>query len=405
MTGPLHGLRVLDLTRILAGPTCTQILGDLGADIIKIEQTGKGDDTRRFAPPFIKDKRGENTEESAYFCSSNRNKRSITINIADSEGQDLVRRLAACSDILVENFKTGGLTKYGLSYESLKDDIPSLVYCSITGFGHTGPYAERPGYDLLIQAMGGFMSITGKPESGPQKAGIPIADLMAGMYASVAINAALLHREKTGEGQHIDIGMLDTMTATLSIIGLNYLSTGDTPQQLGNAHPNIVPYQAFETADGNIVLAAANDEQYQRFCEFAGIKELATDEKFKTNELRVCNRKELTEKIKSVIAQKTSQYWLDGLEKINVTCGPINTIEQVFNNPQVKSRGMEIEMPHLSAGNEKVQLIASPIRMSKTKVEYRHAPPVLGEHTEEILNELLGLDKEAILGLQKRGVI
>ena len=287
----------------------------------------------------------------------------------------------------------------------LKDDIPSLVYCSITGFGHTGPYAERPGYDLLIQAMGGFMSITGEPDNGPQKAGIPIADLMAGMYASVAINAALIHRERTGEGQHIDIGMLDTMAATLSIMGLNYLSTGDTPKQLGNAHPNIVPYQAFATSDGSIVLAAANDDQFQRFCEFANIKELALNKKFISNELRVRNRRELIEKLQSVIIQKSTQYWLDGLEEIKVTCGPINTIEQVFNDPQIKSRGMEIEMPHLSAGNEKLHLIGSPVRMSKTKVEYRYAPPVLGEHTEEILNELLGIDMDTISNLRQKGVI
>ena len=405
MTGPLKDLRVLDLTRILAGPTCTQILGDLGADIIKVEEVKAGDDTRHFTPPFIKDKTGKDTTESAYFCSSNRNKRSITINIAETEGQNLVRRLAACSDILVENFKFGGLSKYGLSYDQLKDDNPSLVYCSITGFGHSGPYAKRPGYDLLIQAMGGFMSITGQPDGQPQKAGIPIADLMAGMYASVAINAALRHREKTGEGQHIDIGMLDTMTATLSIMGLNYLSTGDIPVQLGNAHPNIVPYEAFETADGNIVLAAANDSQYQRFCEFAGLKELSLDEKFKSNELRVQNRKELIEKLQKVIKQKPSQYWIDGLENINVTCGPINTIEQVFNDPQVKSRGMKLEMPLSSKDNEKLHLIASPIRMSKTSVEYRYTPPILGEHTEEILSELLGLDKDATSDLRKRGII
>ena len=405
MTGPLHGLRVLDLTRILAGPTCTQILGDLGADIIKVEQTDLGDDTRRFAPPFIKGKGGRDTAESAYFCSSNRNKRSITLNIADTEGQDLARRLAACSDILVENFKFGGLSKYGLSYDQLKDEFPSLVYCSITGFGHTGPYAERPGYDLLIQAMGGFMSITGEPDGEPQKAGIPIADLMAGMYASVAINAALRYREKTGEGQHIDIGMLDTMAATLSIMGLNYLSTGDVPLQLGNSHPNIVPYQAFSTADGNIVLAAANDSQYQRFCKFAGIPELATNDKFKSNELRVRNRKELTKKLQEVIAKKSSQYWLDGLENINVTCGPINTIDQVFNDPQIKRRGMELEMPYSTADGNPVHLISSPIRMSKTSVNYRYAPPILGEHTVAILEELLGLDEIAISGLRERGVI
>ena len=405
MTGPLNGLRVLDLTRILAGPTCTQILGDLGADIIKVEQTNKGDDTRRFAPPFIKNKNGENSKESAYFCSSNRNKRSITLDLSNAEGQEIAINLAKCSDILVENFKFGGLSKYGLSYDQLKSEIPSLVYCSITGFGHTGPYAERPGYDLLIQAMGGFMSITGDPNGEPQKAGVPIADLMAGMYASVAINAALRHREKTGEGQHIDIGMLDTMAATLSIMGLNYLSTKEVPRRLGNAHPNIVPYQAFATADGNIVLAAANDSQYQRFCEFAGVPELATNSKFKSNELRIQNRKELIEKLQLVIKKKSTKFWLDGLEKINVTCGPINTIDEVFSDPQVKERGMEINLHHSAIKDRDVKLIANPIKMSKTKINYRYGPPSLGEHTQEILEELLGFDQETISGLKERGAI
>ncbi len=405
MTGPLHGLRVLDLTRILAGPTCTQILGDLGADIIKVEQTGSGDDTRRFAPPFIKDQDGQDTDVSAYFCSANRNKRSITLNIADKEGQDLAKRLAASSDVLVENFKFGGLAKYGLSYDHLKDEVPGLVYCSITGFGHTGPYAARPGYDVMIQAMGGFMSITGDPDGEPQKAGVPIADLMAGMYASVAINAALRHREKTGEGQHIDIGILDTMAATLSIMGLNYLSTGEVPRQLGNVHPNIVPYQVFATADGKIVLAAANDAQYQRFCEFAGVPELANNEKYISNELRVKNRTELIEKLQTVIALKPSEYWLEGLQKISVTGGPINTIDQVFDNPQVQARGMELEMPYSVTGGSPLHLIASPIRMSKTRTDYRFAPPVLGEHTDEVLSELLGLDADALSGLRERGVI
>lgn len=405
MTGPLHGLRVFDLTRILAGPTCTQILGDLGADVIKVEQPNTGDDTRRFAPPFIKDDKGGDTDQSAYFCSSNRNKRSITLNIAEKEGQDLARRLIEQSDILVENFKTGGLAKYGLAYDQLEAGNPGLIYCSVTGFGHTGPFAERPGYDVLIQAMGGFMSVTGDPDGEPQKAGIPIADLMAGMYASVAINAALRHREVTGEGQHLDIGMLDTMTATLSIMGLNYLATGKEPARLGNAHPNIVPYQAFATADGNMVLAAANDAQYRRFCEFAGIPELAEDENYNTNQQRVRNREELIEKLQSVIGKKPTGHWVEGLEKVNVTCGPINTIEQVFSNEQVQARGMDLEMPHPSTGDKPVHLIGSPIRMSKTGPEYRHAPPVLGQHTEEVLGDLLGLDADAVADLRNRGIV
>ncbi|MDA1089411.1 MAG: CaiB/BaiF CoA-transferase family protein [Proteobacteria bacterium] len=405
MTGPLHGLRVFDLTRILAGPTCTQILGDLGADVIKIEQPNTGDDTRRFAPPFIKNDAGDDTDQSAYYCSSNRNKRSITLNIAEQEGQDLARRLIAQSDILVENYKVGGLAKYGLSYDQLQADNPGLIYCSITGFGHTGPYAERPGYDVLIQAMGGFMSVTGEPDGGPQKAGIPIADLMAGMYASVAINAALRHREISGEGQHIDIGMLDTMTATLSILGLNYLATGETPKRIGNAHPNIVPYQAFATADGDMVLAAANDTQYQRFCDFAEVPELAEDDRYKTNQLRVRNRVELVEKLQAVIAAKPTRHWVEGLEKVNVTCGPINTIEQVFADEQVQARGMGLDMPHPLTGTDPVHLIASPIRMSKTGPDYRHAPPLLGQHTEEVLGELLGINADKVAELRRRGIV
>jgi len=340
MSGPLHGLRIFDLTRILAGPMCTQILGDLGADVIKVEQPEKGDDTRRFAPPFIRDGGGKETTESAYFCSSNRNKRSITLDLRNPDGQDLARQLIAKSDILVENFKFGGLAQYGLGYDQLKDDNPGLVYCSITGFGQTGPYAPRPGYDLLIQAMGGFMSTTGDPHGEPQKAAVPIADLTAGMYAAIAINAALRHREVTGEGQYIDIGMLDTQVAMMSILGLNYLATGVPPKRLGNAHPNIVPYQSFPTADGDIVIAAANDAQYQRLCEFAGVPELAEDARFKTNELRVVNRDELIDKLKAIIAKKTSKYWLEGLEERNVSCGPINDLDQVFNDPHVIARGM-----------------------------------------------------------------
>ena len=405
MTGPLHGLRVFDLTRILAGPTCTQILGDLGADVIKVERPGAGDDTRRFAPPFLKDSAGTESGESAYFASSNRNKRSITLDLTAAEGQDLARRLIAHCDILVENFKHGGLAKYGLGYEQLEADNPGLVYCSITGFGQTGPYASKPGYDVLIQGMGGFMSITGEPEGAPQKAGIPIADLMAGMYAAVAINAALRHRETTGAGQYIDIGMLDTQVAMLTIQGLNYLATGQAPARLGNAHPNIVPYQTFATADGDITLAVGNDGQFQRFCAFAGVPELAEDERFRSNGDRVRHRAELTALLTPVVAAQPSRYWIEGLEAHNVSCGPINTIEQAFADPQIEARGMRIEMPHPALGGDPAPLIASPIRMSETPASYRRAPPMLGQHTDEVLSELLGLGAAEIEALRGRGVI
>ncbi len=405
MTGPLHGLRVFDLTRILAGPTCTQILGDLGADVIKVERPGEGDDTRRFGPPFLTDDAGRETSESAYFLSANRNKRSITLDLTKSEGAAIARRLAAQSDVLVENFKFGNLAKYGLSYEQLKGDMARLVYCSITGFGQTGPYAARPGYDVQIQGMGGFMSVTGEPDGGPQKAGIPIADLMAGMYAAVAINAALRHREVTGEGQYIDIGMLDTQVATLSIQGLNYLATGKVPGRLGSAHPNIVPYQAFATADGDIILAVGNDGQFQRFCDFAQIPELARDEKFRTNGARVRNREELLARLSPILAGHPSRHWIEGLEARNVICGPINTIDQVFDDPQVQARGMRLEMRHPLAGDKAVPLIASPIRMSATPPAYAHPPPTLGQHTDEVLRDLLGLEGEKLAALRRSGVI
>ncbi len=405
MTGPLHGLRVFDLTRILAGPTCTQILGDLGADVIKVERPGAGDDTRRFAPPFLKDGTGTETGESAYFASSNRNKRSITLDLTAAEGQDLARRLIAHCDVLVENFKHGGLAKYGLGYDQLKADCPGLVYCSITGFGQTGPYASKPGYDVLIQGMGGFMSITGEPEGVPQKAGIPIADLMAGMYAAVAINAALRHREATGAGQYIDIGMLDTQVAMLTIQGLNYLATGQAPARLGNAHPNIVPYQTFATADGDITLAVGNDGQFQRYCAFAGVPELSHDERFRSNDARVRRRAELTALLAPILAAKPARHWIEGLEAHNVSCGPINTLDQVFADPQVQARGMKIEMPHPALGGDSVPLIASPIRMSATPPSYRHAPPLLGQHSDQVLSELLGLDAAELGVLRERGVI
>lgn len=405
MSGPLHGLRVFDLTRILAGPTCTQILGDLGADVIKVERPGEGDDTRRFAPPFIRDDQDRETSESAYFCSANRNKRSITLDLTRPEGQDIARRLIAQSDVLVENFKKGGLAKYGLAYDQLKDDFPSLVYCSITGFGQTGPYSARPGYDVLIQGMGGFMSVTGEPDGPPQKAGVPVSDIMAGMYAAVAINAALRHREVTGQGQWIDIGMLDTTAAMLTIMGANYLATGISPKRLGNAHPNIVPYQSFQTADGDIILAVGNDAQYQRFCEVAERPDLASDERFKTNDRRVRNRDILIPILREIIRARPSKFWLDALEAKGVSCGPINTLEQVFSDPQILARGMRLKMPHKATGTRPVELIASPMRLSATPPEYRHAPPLLGQHTDEVLEELLGLDAAARASLREKGII
>jgi len=404
-SGPLSGITVLDLTRILAGPFSTQILGDMGANIIKIERPGGGDDTRRFGPPFLKDENGEDTIESAYFAGANRNKRSVAVDISKPEGQALIRRIADKSDVLVENFKFGNLARYKLGYDDLKEACPGLVYCSITGFGQTGPYATRPGYDPLIQAMGGIMSVTGEPNGDPMKAGVPIADIMAGMYATVAICAALRSREDTGKGQFIDIGMLDTQVAWLSIQAMNYLVSGAAPPRLGNGHPNIVPYQVFNTADGHIMLTIGNDAQFQRFCEFAGCAELSTDERFTTNAARVANREALVEAMKPVLAARPSQYWLTELERLTIGCGPINTIDQVFADPQVQARGMVINMAHPAMGGGEVPMVASPLRFSETPVSYRHAPPVLGADTEEVLREVLDLDDGELERLRTEGVI
>ena len=405
MTGPLSGIRIFDMTRILAGPSCTQILGDLGADVIKIERPDSGDDTRRFAPPFLKDTDQKDTIESAYFTCANRNKRSMTLDINHPKGQILAKRLIAECDVFTDNFKTGGLAKYGLDYDSLKNDFPHLVYCSITGFGHTGPYAKRPGYDVLIQAMGGFMSVTGEPNGEPQKAGIPVSDLIAGMYAGLAINAALRHREVTGEGQFIDIGMLDTTAAILSIVGANYLATGVTPERIGNAHPNIVPYQSFPTADGDIILAVGNDGQFERFCNFAECPHLFTDERFATNADRVKNREILIPILREIILLKPSKFWLEGLEANNVSCGPINRLDQVFNDPQIKARGMNLHMEHPATGTRGVDMVASPIKLSKTPPSYRFPPPMLGQHTEEILREVIGASDREIAEWQAENVI
>ncbi len=405
MPGPLNGIRIFDLTRVLAGPSCTQILGDLGADVIKIERPGQGDDTRKFGPPFVKDPNGKETTESGYYLGANRNKRSITLSLDEPEGQALAKQMIAKCQVLVENFKTGNLAKYGLSYDQLKDEFPGLVYCSITGFGQTGPKADQPGYDFMAQGMGGVMSVTGPMGGEPHRVGVPIADLTAGLWAALSINAALRHREVTGQGQYIDISLLDTQVATLSIQGMNYLTSGEVPGLLGNAHPNIVPYAVFPTSDGNIIIAVGNDEQFRRFCDFAGIPDVAKDERYAKNEARVRNRTEVSKIVADVMSKKPTTYWIDGLEKNKISCGPINKIDQVFADEQVQARGMEIEMPHPAAGGKPVKLIGSPIKMSGTPVTYRAAPPMMGQHTDDVLKELLGLDAKAVAELRAKGAI
>jgi len=404
VTGPLHGVKVLDLTRILAGPYCTQILGDLGAEVTKIERPLKGDDTRRFAPPYLADEQGEESSESAYFLSANRNKKSVVIDLSKPAGQTLVRRLIEMSDVVVENFKTGTLKKYGLSYDDLKSANPRLVYCSITGFGQTGPYATRPGYDFLIQGMGGIMSLTGELDGSPQKVGVSIADLMTGMYAAVAINAAIYHAKNTGVGQHIDIGMLDVHVAWLANVGMNYLHAGDLGR-LGNDHPNIVPYRPFKSADGQVIIVVGNDEQFRRFCEIAECPELADDSRFCTNEMRVRHRDDLAEILDPIVAARPSAFWLEELEAQNIGCGPINNLAQVFNDPQVIARQMVHEMRHSANGGTTARLLASPIKMSQTPVTYRRAPPVLGEHTVEVMSDILGLEDSEIEELCDLGVL
>ena len=399
--GALSGVRVVDLTRVLAGPYCTQMLGDLGADVIKIERPGSGDDTRRFAPPFLQDGDGNETAESAYFMSANRNKRSVALDISKPDGQAVVRRLILESDAVIENFKTGNLARYDLGYDDLKADNPKLVYCSITGFGQTGPYAERPGYDFLIQAMGGIMSLTGEPDGEPQKVGVPIADIMSGMFAGVAVCAALRHAAVTGEGQYIDIGMLDTQVAWLANAGMNYLYAGDLGR-LGNAHPNIVPYQVFETGDGFIVVAIGNDPQ---FGQFAGCAELIEDPVFATNDARVRNRETVVDRLRPIFAVKPSSYWLEGLEARSIGCGPINDLAQVFEDPHVKARGMVTEIPHPAIDGKPAKIIGSPLRLSETPVAYRHAPPVLGANTEEVLTEVLGLGADELAALRRDKII
>jgi crotonobetainyl-CoA:carnitine CoA-transferase CaiB-like acyl-CoA transferase len=397
-SGPLRGLRVFDLTRVLAGPTCTQMLADLGAEVIKIERPGTGDDTRGFAPPLM-----PGTRESAYFVGVNRNKYSVTLDIATPEGQELARALIARCDILVENFKVGALAKYGLGYAELHAKHPGLIYCSITGFGQTGPYAPRPGYDSLIQAMGGVMSLTGEPDGMPQKVGVPVADLFAGLYGCIGILAALRHREATGQGQQIDIGMLDTHVAWLANQGMNYLATGENPPRLGNQHPNIVPYQVFPTADGHIVLSIGNDPTFKRFCEAFALTHLLEDPRFATNAARVENRQLVTGTLTPVMQGHPTGWWIERLEALKIGCGPINRLAEVFADPQVIARGMLREMAHDSG--VPVKVIANPVRLSETPVDYRHAPPLLGGQTDAVLGGLLGLDAARLAALREAGVI
>ncbi|MEB0080076.1 CaiB/BaiF CoA-transferase family protein [Pseudomonas sp. CCI3.2] len=405
--GALSHLRVLDLSRVLAGPWAGQILADLGAEVIKVERPGNGDDTRAWGPPFLKDVNGNNTSEAAYYLSANRNKESVTIDFTRPEGQKLVRELAAKSDILIENFKVGGLAAYGLDYESLKALNPRLIYCSITGFGQSGPYAKRAGYDFMIQGLGGLMSLTGRPEgddgAGPVKVGVALTDILTGLYSTVAILAALAHRDQGGEGQHIDMALLDVQVACLANQAMNYLTTGVAPRRLGNAHPNIVPYQDFPTADGDFILTVGNDSQFRKFAEVAGQPQWAEDPRFLTNTLRVAHRAELIPMIRQATVFKTTAEWVTQLELAGVPCGPINDLAQVFADPQVQARGLAINMAHALAGT--VPQVASPIRLSVTPVEYRLAPPLLGEHTSDVLGRVLGLDIDAVAALRCSGVL
>ncbi|UQB34418.1 MULTISPECIES: CaiB/BaiF CoA transferase family protein [Pseudomonas syringae group] len=407
MMGALSHIRVLDLSRVLAGPWAGQILADLGADVIKVERPGCGDDTRAWGPPFLQNPAGQNTTETAYYLSANRNKQSVTIDFTRPEGQRLVRELAAKSDIVIENFKVGGLAAYGLDYETLSAANPRLIYCSITGFGQSGPYASRPGYDFMIQALGGLMSLTGIAEgeegAGPVKVGVALTDILTGLYSTTAILAALAHRDQGGNGQYIDMALLDVQVACLANQAMNYLTTGVAPGRLGNAHPNIVPYQSFPTADGDLILTVGNDSQFRKFAGVAGQPQWADDPRFVTNKLRVAHRAELIPLIRQATVFKPTGWWVAELERAGVPCGPVNDLAQVFADPQVVARGLAIELPHALGG--RVAQVASPIRLSETPVEYRRAPPLLGEHTDQVLQALLGMSSEEVASLRAGGVL
>ena len=402
MPGPLAGIRVLDLTRVLAGPWAAQNLADLGAEVIKVERPNKGDDSRAFGPPWLKDANGRDTTDSAYFACANRAKKSITVDLANPKGQAIIRELAARCDVLLENFKFGDLDRYGLGYAQLKTVNPALIYCSLTGFGHSGPWRERPGYDFMVQGMGGLMSITGerddRPGGGPQKAGIPIADLITGMYASVAVCAALAHRAKSGKGQHLDLALVDSLVAVLANQGANYLATGEPPGRLGNDHPNIAPYQVFRTKDGSLILACGNDNLFRKFCEVAGCTSLPDDARFATNGKRVANRVELTRILSDIFLKKTTREWIEALEAAGVPSGPINDLKQVFEEPQAVARGLRMQIDNVS-------LVRSPMRFSETPIEHEAPPPLLGQHTEDVLRGLLGKSEGEVARLRSEGIV
>lgn len=403
----LGHVRVLDLTRVLAGPWAAQILADLGADVIKIERPGGGDDTRSWGPPYLRNEEGVDTGESTYFLSANRGKRSMTIDISRPDGQALVRELARSSDVVIENYKVGQLKKYGLDFEALRAEKPDLIFCSVTGFGQDGPYAHRAGYDFIIQGMGGFMSITGerddRPGGGPQKAGVAVSDLMTGTYATVAILAALVHRDRTGEGQWIDMALLDVQVAMLGNMATSYLASGKAPTRWGNAHPNIVPYQTFAASDGDIIVAVGNDGQFEKFVAAGNLSELGIDERFATNPERVRHREVLVPLLADMVATKTKREWADLLEAAGVPCGVVSNLQEVFENPQVRARGLGVDLPHPSGGV--TRLVASPLKMSVTPPKYERPPPMLGQHTEELLSGLLGKSSQQISQLRQQGVV
>ena len=403
----LQGIRVIDMSRVMAGPSAAQILADLGADVIKIERPGAGDDSRAWGPPFLADAAGAATSESAYFSSANRGKRSITIDVAAPAGQDIVRRLAAMSDVVIENFKVATLDRYGLGYAALSALNPRLIYCSITGFGHTGPYKSRPGYDTIMQAMGGLMSVTGhadgRPGAGPIKSGVAVTDVMTGLYASIAILAALQYRNSSGKGQHIDLALLDVQVASLVNIGMNYLASGKVPARVGNRLPTLYPSDAFRCADGYMMLIVGNDRQFERFCKAAGIPGVATDPRFVSNALRLRHADDLAPLIEVALRKRNVGEWIALLEEHGVACGPINDLAQVFDDPQVRAREMVVTLDHPLAG--KLKTIANPIHFSDSKIRYGNAPPTLGQHTASILHDLLGIDHEEIGRLAESGVI